>query len=88
MSDDALFLDLFANQSSLIKRLAAGFCAAARDFAADPAGYITSAFKDHRTGQARRRDLLRFGMATIAYAVLTRAPLHRRCAAHRSPALA
>src|SRR5205085_2628475 len=63
MSDDALFLDLFSNRSSLIKRLTAEFRAAARDFAADPAGYIAAAFKDHRTGQARRRDLLRFGMA-------------------------
>ena len=77
MSDDALFLDVFANQSSLIKRLAAEFRAAARDFAADPAGYIKAVFKDQRMGHARRRDLLRFGMAIglFVYATLFAAML-------------
>src|SRR5690242_4533294 len=77
MSDDALFLDVFANQSSLIKRLAAEFRAAARDFATDPAGYIKAVFKDHQTGHARRKDLLRFGMAIglFVYATLFAAML-------------
>jgi protein TonB len=77
MPKDALFQDVFSNQSSLIKRLVAEFRAAARDFAADPAGYVATAFKDHRAGQARRKDLLRFGMAIglFVYATLFAAML-------------
>lgn len=77
MTDDALFLDVFSNQSPLIKRLAAEFRAAARDFASDPAGYIAAARKDHRAGHARRRDLLHFGMAIglFVYATLFAAML-------------
>jgi TonB family protein len=77
MPDDVLFLDVFSNQSPLIKRLAAEFRAAARDFTTDPAGYIAAVFKDHRAGQARRKDLLRFGMAIglFVYATLFAAML-------------
>ena len=72
MQDGALFLDVCSNQSSLIKRLAAEFREAAREFTENPAAYICSAFKDHASGNARRRDLLRFGMTIglIVYATL------------------
>ncbi|HJQ23489.1 MAG TPA: energy transducer TonB [Blastocatellia bacterium] len=63
MQDDALFIDLFSNQSSLIKRLARAFREAAREFVEDPAGYLTNAFKDYQAGNAKRRDRLRLGMA-------------------------
>ena len=77
MQDDALFLDVFSNQSSLIKRLAAEFRGAVREFAEDPAAYVAAAFKDHASGQARRKDLLRFGMAIglFVYATLFAAML-------------
>jgi TonB family protein len=72
MQDEALFLDVCSNQSSLIKRLAGEFREAAREFTENPAAYIRSAFKDHASGNARRRDLLRFGMAIglVVYATL------------------
>jgi len=63
MQDEALFLDLFSNRASLIKRLVGEFREAAREFAENPTAYLVSAFKDHPSGNARRRDLLRFGMA-------------------------
>lgn len=77
MQDDALFLDVFSDQSSLIKRLTAEFRAAAREFAQDPVAYVAAAFKDHAAGHARRKDLLRFGMAIglFVYATLFAAML-------------
>jgi TonB family protein len=63
MQDDALFIDVFSNQSPLIKRLARACGEAAREFAENPREYIATAFKDHAAGGARRKDLLRFGMA-------------------------
>lgn len=77
MEDGALFLDVCSNQSSLIKRLAAEFREAAREFTENPAAYIRSAFKNHASGNARRRDLLRLGMAIglIVYATLFAAML-------------
>src|SRR5690349_15644524 len=68
----SLFLDVFANQSSLLKRLAAEFRPAARDCATDPAGDTKAVFKDHQPGRARRKDLLRFGVAIglFVYATL------------------
>jgi len=72
MQDDALFIDLFSNQSSLIKRLARAFREAAHEFIEDPAGYLTNAFKDYQAGNAKRRDRLRLGMAIglFVYATL------------------
>jgi hypothetical protein len=77
MQDGALFLDVCSNQSSLIKRLATEFREAAREFIENPAAYIRSAFKNHASGNARRRDLLRFGMAMglVVYATLFAAML-------------
>lgn len=72
MQDDALFLDLFPKQSSLIQRLAGEAREAARQFMENPAGYLATAFKDHHPGNARHKDLLRFGMAIglFVYATL------------------
>ncbi|MEN3335283.1 MAG: hypothetical protein V7641_4648 [Blastocatellia bacterium] len=85
MQNEALFLDVFSNQSSLIKRLAGAFREAAREFADNPAAYIRSAFKNSASGNARRRDLLRFGMAislavyaTLFVAMLVFWTLHAR----------
>lgn len=77
MQDDALFLGVFSNQSSLIKRLAGAFREAAREFIADPAGYLANAFKDYQAGNARRRDQLRLGLAIglFVYAALFAAML-------------
>ena len=88
MQDDALFLDLFSNQSSLIKRLAGAFREAAREFVEDPAGYLVNAFKDYQASNARRRDRLRLGLAiglfvyaTLFVAMLVLWTLHARHAA-------
>lgn len=71
MQDEALFLDVCPNQSSLIKRLAGEFREAAREFAENPAAYLRSAFKSP-SSTARRKDLLRLGMAIglVFYAAL------------------
>lgn len=77
MQDDALFLDVFSNHSSLIKRLVGEFREAAREFGEDPAAYLASAFKGHPSGNGRRRDLLRFGLSIglVVYATLFAAML-------------
>jgi len=92
MQDDALFLDLFSNQSSLIKRLAGAFREAAREFVEDPAGYLVNAFKDYQASNARRRDRLRLGLAiglfvyaTLFVAMLVLWTLHARDAASANP---
>jgi TonB family protein len=63
MQDDALFADVFSNQSSLIKRLAAEFAQAADEFLENPTAYVSSAFKDPSLANPRRRNLLRLGLA-------------------------
>ena len=85
MKDNALLFGTLFDQPSLFIRLKIEFAEASREFRSNPGGFVTGVLSGTAAGGARRRVLMRFGLATgiVFYAVVFAAILIFWTVSHR-----